>query len=72
METVHDIIEALGGTSAFGRAIGVKQSTASEMKRRASIPVEHWPKLILAAKETGKIITNDELVEMHLRRARAI
>lgn len=64
--TVPEIINALGGTSAFGRIIEVKQSTASEMKRRGNIPVPYWPKIIAADPVEGDRITYDDLVAAHL------
>jgi hypothetical protein len=64
--SIIDIINALGGTSAFGRIIEVKQSTASEMKRRGNIPVPYWPKIIAADPVEGDRITYDELVQAHL------
>lgn len=44
----------LGGGSAVARILGVGASTASEMKRRGSIPIEHWPALIMS--DAGKAI----------------
>jgi hypothetical protein len=54
MNTVHDVFNALGGNAAVARALGVIPSTASEMKRRESIPVEYWPKLVEHARNVGK------------------
>ncbi|OAH18023.1 hypothetical protein AX289_29965 [Methylorubrum populi] len=53
METVADIFAALGGPSAVARILGVRQSTASEMKRRNSIPPEYWVRLVGAAQAQG-------------------
>lgn len=69
MNTVPEIIDQLGGTTAFGRAIAVKQSAASEMKRRKSIPVTYWPKVIEAATALGKPVTYDDLVRIHVEKA---
>lgn len=65
MNTVTDIIDACGGTSAFARLLEVKPSTASEMKRRQSIPVDYWPRLVRAAEGEGIVINNDLLVSVH-------
>jgi hypothetical protein len=46
MNTVADLFHKFGGPAQVARAIGKRQSTASEMKRRASIPIEHWQALI--------------------------
>jgi len=69
MQTVDDIFEALGGTSAFGRALGLRQSTASEMRRRKSIPVWHWRKLREAMQEAGKPIDFETLVAIHTEKS---
>lgn len=66
MQTVSDLIEALGGNSAFGRIIGKRPSTASEMKRRGSIPVEYWPAVTAAARGVGMQIQYSDLVAMHV------
>lgn len=68
MRDVPAIIEDFGGPTAFGRAIGVETSTASEMKRRKSIPVRYWPTLIAAAGEIGKAVTSDDLMAAHAER----
>ncbi len=66
METVVDIFDSLGGPGAVAAAIGVKPSAASEMKRRKSIPVKHWPKLIEAARERGiEGVSADMLTQIH-------
>jgi hypothetical protein len=51
METFGAIIDAFGGTSAFGQAIGIPDSHARTMKARDSIPPEHWDRLVKAAME---------------------
>jgi len=66
MNSIPELIDAFGGTSAFARAIGKGQSTASEMKRQNSIRVRHWPKVIRAAKDRGiKGVTADFLMRLH-------
>jgi hypothetical protein len=54
MHTVSDIFDVLGGNAAVGRILGVNPSTASEMKRRESIPVEYWPALVAEADRMGR------------------
>lgn len=66
MHTVSDLIEALGGNAAFGRIIGKRPSTASEMKRRGSIPVEYWPVVTAAAQKAGLSVQYADLVDMHV------
>jgi hypothetical protein len=66
MQTISDIFDAFGGPSAVSRALGVNPSTASEMKRRRSIPVAYWPRLIEAAHERNiDGITYEVLVNAH-------
>lgn len=66
MKHVDDIFQIFGGTASFAKAIDVKNSAASEMKRRKSIPVRYWPRLIHAAFERDIALTNDMLVNMHV------
>jgi hypothetical protein len=67
METVSDLIEAYGGVAAFARVIGKSSSTASEMKRRGSVPVAYWPKLIASAGRLGIAgITAERLMWLHV------
>jgi len=65
MNSLRDLVDELGGTTAFAAAIQVNVSTASEMKRRGSIPVRYWPSLIAAADERGLPLTYDTLVAIH-------
>jgi hypothetical protein len=54
MNTVSDIFDVFGGNAAVARILGVGASTASEMKRRESVPVEYWPALVDEAKKIGR------------------
>ena len=54
MKTISDIFNVFGGPAAVARVLNVGQSTASEMKRRESIPVEYWPDLVDEAKRLGR------------------
>lgn len=65
--SVPEIIDSFGGASAFGRAIGVKASTASEMKRRGKIPVPYWPTLVNADPIDRPRFTYEDLVMSHCR-----
>lgn len=49
--SIEELFSALGGPTEVGRIIGKGASTASEMKRRKSIPVSHWSFLVSAAAE---------------------
>lgn len=65
MHSVDDIFKELGGTGSVARMIDVKQSAASEMRRRGSIPVKYWPQLVSSAASAGVVIDNDFLVSLH-------
>lgn len=54
MQTVNDIFHVFGGNAAVAKVLGVGASTASEMKRRESIPVEYWPALVDEARRIGR------------------
>ena len=64
---IEQLFDDLGGTSAVARIISVGQSTASEMKRRRSIPVEYWPAIVGSDRGREKAITNDRLVAAHVQ-----
>jgi hypothetical protein len=64
--TVSALIDALGGSSTISRATGIGRSAVSEMKRKGSIKVSHWPKLIALAQSAGVAgVTSDTLMRMH-------
>ncbi len=63
MTDVASIFETLGGPAKVARILHVGVSTASEMKRRGSIPVRWWPPLIEAGSEKG--VTAETLVAAH-------
>jgi hypothetical protein len=66
MESVEQVFIAFGGPTALARAIGIKTSAASEMRRRGSIPVEYWQRLTAAADERGITdLSYERLVSMH-------
>lgn len=71
MQTVADLVDRFGGPAEFARAIGKRPSTASEMKRRRSVPISHWPALIVAAQEKGIALDEATLVRIHLAPAEA-
>lgn len=65
INTVFDIFREIGGPTKFAKAMGLKPSAASEMKRRNSIPVPYWPELIKVMKAEGKPLTYEQLVKAH-------
>jgi hypothetical protein len=66
VDTIHGLFDALGGPAEVARIIGRGGSTASEMKRRASIPVDYWPALIESARGKEIGLTSDDLVRLHI------
>jgi len=65
MRTVHDIFREFDGPKGVARVIGKGHSTASEMKRRRSIPVEYWRMLIESEKGQEIGLTTDDLMIAH-------
>lgn len=66
MSSVQHIFKALGGPTKVARILDVGFTTASEMKRRGSIPVKYWPRLVEACEAEGIDDVNYErLVAMH-------
>jgi hypothetical protein len=66
MNSVEDVFRKFEKTSAFASALGLKLSAASEMRRRRSIPVRYWPRLVEVARQRGLTeINNDNLVAIH-------
>lgn len=66
MLTVDDIFKEFGGPAEMGRVIGKTTEHAASMRRRGSIPVDYWPKIIEAARERGiEIISHETLVGAH-------
>jgi len=62
MKTVSDIFDIFGGNASVARILGVGPSTASEMKRRESIPVEYWPDLVAEGRRVGRDDLSLELI----------
>lgn len=63
------LFEKLGGPTKVSRILGVGFTTASEMKRRGSIPVKYWPTLVAACREDGLEVSYEQLVAMHAEAA---
>lgn len=66
MNTISDIIETLGGNAALAADLKTGASTVSEMKRRGSIPVKHWPALLQRAQGMGVELTEKQLMDAHV------
>ncbi len=71
IDSIAQLFDIMGGTSAVARQLGVGASTASEIKRRGRIPSEYWRELIIAARMAGHPeVTADLLVDLHAREPR--
>lgn len=65
--TVDDVIDRLGGPASVARALGFPYASAvTEMKRRGSIPVAHWPALMAEALRLGVKLDERILVAVHV------
>lgn len=51
LKTADDIIEALGGPTKAGRALGVKTGTVSQWRLRSYVPPEMWFRIVAALGE---------------------
>jgi len=70
METIDDIFDLLGGPAVIGRLIGKSTEHAATMRRRGSIPVDYWPRLIDALNALGhedKIYSADDFLAVHVK-----
>lgn len=70
-ETVPSILESLGTAVELAEALGVTPSAISEMKRRNSIPVPHWGRLLEIAPTRHVNLNYEVLVKANARRARS-
>ena len=55
MRSAAQLIERLGGSDAFARAIGAHPVTVRSWKHRNSIPRAAWPELQVAFPETATL-----------------
>ncbi len=70
MQNVPELFEKFGGPTKVAQILGVGFTTASEMKRRGSIPVRYWPMLVDACRDRGiKGVTYETLVKLHTEAA---
>tara|TARA_R110000868_G_scaffold177859_2_gene417017 strand:+ start:671 stop:892 length:222 start_codon:yes stop_codon:yes gene_type:complete len=72
ISSFSDVINALGGTAKFARAIGMKANTAKMAKSRDSIAPEWWMAVAAAANEAGRYdISAERLAELAAERRAA-
>ena len=66
MRNVPSLFDDIGGPGKVAEILGIKPSAASEMKRRKSIPVRYWPRLVDACQSAGIVgVDYNQLVAMH-------
>ena len=66
VDTISDLFYLFGGTGAMAKFLGVKQSTASEMRRRCVIPIKYWPAIIHSPKGRELMLSSAVLLKLHL------
>lgn len=65
ISSFSEIISALGGPAAFGRAVQMTPGAAKQSQRRDSIAPEWWGATIRAAQEAGlEGVTERRLIEL--------
>ena len=68
-DTIEALFEAFGQIKTFSDLVGCGYEAARQMKRRGSIAVEHWPKVVEACNSAGvEHVDYDALARMHLHR----
>ena len=68
LTTVDDVLALWETPKALSDDLGTIYVTAQLMKRRGSIGVDHWPKLIELLAARGYSVTTDELLVMRQRK----
>lgn len=75
MQNKPDSFEAIlahwDSHKSLSLALGVPYVNAQAMRKRRSVSVDHWPRLIELLAAKGIHITNDDLVQMTLKRREA-
>jgi hypothetical protein len=67
--TFDDVLALWETPKALSDDLGTLYVTAQLMKRRRSIGVDHWPRLIELLAARGYTVTTDDLLEMRKLRA---
>jgi hypothetical protein len=69
MRTIDEIFKAFDGPAELARVIGKRTEHATAMRRRGSIPVAYWPRIVNEAQTRGIDGLNyDALVAIHAER----
>lgn len=66
--TFDELLNLWGTPKELSLALGVPYINAQMMKRRKSVDVVHWPRLIDLASAMDVRLTNDDLVAMAVKR----
>jgi hypothetical protein len=66
-----ELLELWETPKALSIALGVPYVNAQAMKRRKSVDVTHWPRLVQLMAARGIVITSDDLVQMAVKRREA-
>jgi DNA-binding transcriptional regulator YdaS (Cro superfamily) len=61
--TTRDIITALGGPAAVGRALGIRTQAVSRWLRKGRVPLERVPALLALAAQRGLALTARQVRE---------
>jgi hypothetical protein len=67
----EDLLDLWETPKALSVALRIPYVNAQAIKQRKSIGVTHWPRLIELAAARGIHLTNDDLVEMAIKRREA-
>lgn len=65
MNSIADIVAALGGPSNIARALEASPRLVTDWRRNGSIPVRYWPALQAAAEDHGVSLSYEQLVAIH-------
>jgi hypothetical protein len=72
INTILDVFGLFDTNVELSEILNVTPSGVSEMKRRKSIPVEHWPLIVKEAKKRGRDdVTMERLAIVSAKAARA-
>lgn len=64
--TFEDMINTWG-IATFADDLGIGYSSANAMKQRVSVPVKHWPSVLLSAEKRGFALDTDTLLAISRR-----
>lgn len=69
--TFAELLALWESPKALSAELGVPYINAQQMKRRKSVGIDHWPRLIQVAATKGVKLTTDDLVAMRSRKVAA-